>query len=227
MIDARCTHRARRQSRRHRKHVPMFLRPAATVLAVLCWSIPETDAAAPATIRHTAPATIRHVDIDTTLQALDRLHSFGYTIDTAARADRAIRHWQRANGLTVDGIIGPETLASLRLGSPGATATVPAVRNTTPPPAPAAATSPEQIIRDIWPDDLEDRAVQIAYRESRLQPAARNACCYGLFQINYRAHRAWLPGIGVTSPADLLDPATNAAAALALYQAAGWGPWSL
>jgi hypothetical protein len=79
----------------------------------------------------------------------------------------------------------------------------------------------------MWPDDSEDRAVQIAWRESRHQPTAANACCYGLFQIHYRAHRAWLTRYGVTAPADLLDPATNITVALALYGQAGWGPWKL
>jgi peptidoglycan hydrolase-like protein with peptidoglycan-binding domain len=184
----------------------------------------------PATIRHTQGATTRQVDVTDTLRALDRLHAFGYTINTPARAERAIRHWQRANGLTVDGIVGPEVLASLGLGRLPPTASVPAVR-LDPPPAPAAdAGMPEtieQIIRDVWPDDLEDHALAIANRESRLVPTARNACCYGLFQIHWRAHRDWLATIGVTSPIQLLDAATNARAAFALFQLDGWAPWAL
>ena len=162
--------------------------------------------------------------VSSTLQALARLHEFGYTINTPTRADRAIRHWQRVNGLTVDGIVGPETLASLDMTSGGVTASAPAARMT--PPAPAAV-DVEGIIRDVWPDDLEDHALAIATRESRLVPTARNACCYGLFQIHFAAHRAWLAGIGINSPAMLLDARTNATAALALYQLDGWAPWSL
>lgn len=158
------------------------------------------------------------------LRALDRLHSFGYTISTPARADRAIRHWQRVNGLTVDGIVGPETLASLDMTTGGVTASAPAARMT--PPAPAAG-DVEGIIRDVWPDDLGAQAVAIATRESRLVPTARNACCYGLFQIHWGAHRAWLAGLGITSPTELLDARTNATAAYALYQLDGWAPWSL
>jgi hypothetical protein len=202
------------------------LRPALLIaLAPVLVLVPAAPAgSAPAVARPGAAATV--VDVSNTLRVLDRLHSFGYVIDTPARADRAIRHWQKVNGLEVDGIVGTQTLASLDM-TVGAAASAPAAR-TTPPPAPAAdARLPETIVRDIWPDDIEDRAVAIAWRESRLQPDARNACCYGLFQINYRAHRAWLGGLGVTTAADLLDPATNARAALALYQAAGWGPWSL
>ncbi|MHB1089667.1 MAG: LysM peptidoglycan-binding domain-containing protein [Ilumatobacteraceae bacterium] len=86
----------------------------------------------------------------------------------------------------------------------------------------------EQIIRDIWPDDLEDRALAIAQRESNLSPHAANNCCYGLFQIYYKYHKNWLPGVGVTSAKQLLDPRLNALAAYTLYQRNnGWGPWKL
>jgi Putative peptidoglycan binding domain len=166
-------------------------------------------------------------DMQRNLHALDVLHSYGYTVDTPAHAARAIRHWQRVNGLVIDGVIGPQTLASLNIS---ATASLPAVRVS--PPASTGRLVPvdenvEQIIRDVWPDELEDHALAIATRESRLVPTARNACCWGLFQLHWRAHRSWLVGMGITDPAQLLDARTNATAALALYQQAGWSPWSL
>jgi len=85
-----------------------------------------------------------------------------------------------------------------------------------------------QIIRDVWPDDLEEHALFIAHRESKYRPAAvsANKCCYGLFQIYYRWHKSWLPEIGVNSANQLLDPRLNAAAAYRMYQRNnGWGPW--
>ena len=85
-----------------------------------------------------------------------------------------------------------------------------------------------QIIRDAWPDDLEERALFIAHRESKYQPGAisRSRCCYGLFQIYYRWHKTWLPEVGVMSANQLLDPRLNAAAAYKMYQRNnGWGPW--
>ena len=85
-----------------------------------------------------------------------------------------------------------------------------------------------QIIRDAWPDDLEERALFIAHRESKYQSGAISGskCCYGLFQIYYRWHKSWLPEIGVTSANQLLDPRLNAAAAFRMYQRNnGWGPW--
>ncbi len=80
----------------------------------------------------------------------------------------------------------------------------------------------------MWPDELEDRAVLIAWRESRHQPDAYNGtCCYGLFQMYYTVHRSWLTAYGINSASDLYDPLKNAQAAYALYQrAGGWGPWS-
>jgi len=85
----------------------------------------------------------------------------------------------------------------------------------------------EQIIREIWPDDLEARALAIADRESNLNPLAKSRCCYGLFQIYYRWHTGWLPSVGVTSAEQLFDPVLNTRAAYKLYQRNGWGPWKL
>ncbi len=84
----------------------------------------------------------------------------------------------------------------------------------------------EAIIREVWPDELEDKAVAIAKRESNLIPTARNSCCLGLFQIYYSVHKTWLAAMGITSSSQLFDPRANAYAALVLYnRAGGWGPW--
>ncbi len=99
-----------------------------------------------------------------------------------------------------------------------------------PPPAPGKTYTPaevESIIRQIWPDDIEDHALAIARRESRLNPTSRNYCCYGLFAIYYEAGKRLLNSIGVTSADQLLDPWVNTRAALAIYQVAGWDPWKL
>ncbi len=112
-------------------------------------------------------------------------------------------------------------------GSKPKTTTPPTTAAPSPPPArTASAAEVEAIIRSVWPDDLEERALQIAWRESNLNPSARNSCCYGLFQVYWNVHRSWLSGLGITSVSQLYDPATNARAALGLYQrAGGWGPW--
>lgn len=108
---------------------------------------------------------------------------------------------------------------------PATATTAPA---TTQPPAPLntyTKAQAAQIIRDVWPDDLENSAIAIATRESNLIPTAHNYCCYGLFQIYYNVHKTWLASIGVTSAAQLYDPRVNATAAYALYRNNGWGPW--
>lgn len=206
-------------------------RAVAAVIVAAALYAPTGAAATPARA-DTAPAPAAAVvrqnsaesaRISATLRALDALHRMGYTVNTPTRAVRAIRHWQRVNGLRVDGVVGPQTAASLDLGVGAAvTEAAPAVRDNLPPGA-----SVEAVIRFVWLDALEDRAVAIAFRESRLQPQVRNACCWGLFQINWEAHRGWLAGIGVTAPAQLLDAGTNARAALALYGRDGWAPWRL
>ena len=96
-----------------------------------------------------------------------------------------------------------------------------------PPPAKVySAKKSKQIIRDVFPDRLEERALAIAQRESRMNAAGYNWCCVGLFQINWWSHSKWLAGMGVTAPEMLLDAQVNAEAALALYKrSSGWGPW--
>ncbi len=99
---------------------------------------------------------------------------------------------------------------------------------TTVPPAPPAPGEIEQIIRDAWPDDLEEQALRVAWRESGYNPRAQNHCCSGLFQIYYDVHASWLADLGINSVEDLYDPHLNATAAYALYQRSGsWEPWRM
>ena len=83
------------------------------------------------------------------------------------------------------------------------------------------------IIREIFPDHLENRALAIAKRESKLNAADYNGgCCIGLFQLNWDAHKSWMRNIGITNPSQLLDARENAAAALALYKRShSWAAW--
>lgn len=121
----------------------------------------------------------------------------------------------------------PTTTAPVTTAAPTtAPPTTAAPTTTAKPPAPAAPAEVEAIIRSVWPDELEDRALQIAWRESNYQSNAKNYCCYGLFQIYWSVHQSWLRGIGVTSAEQLYDPMTNTQAAYALYQrSGGFGPW--
>ncbi len=119
------------------------------------------------------------------------------------------------------------TTAAPTTTKPAPTTTKPAPTTTQAPPTVHYDNSEiEAIIRAVWPDELEDKALVVANRESTLQPNVRNYCCFGLFQIYYETHKKWLADLGVQSAEDLYDPQVNAYAAYVLYQrAGGWGPW--
>ena len=87
------------------------------------------------------------------------------------------------------------------------------------------AAEAEAIIREVFPDKLERRAVRIAARESHLNAVSYGWCCFGLFQIYFGANKDFLATLGVTNPSQLLDARTNATVAYAMYQRSGWGPW--
>jgi LysM repeat protein len=124
----------------------------------------------------------------------------------------------------------PTTAAPATTAPPTTTKATPSttVAPTTAPPVATSLPTPgevDDIIREEWPDELEGKALAIAWRESGYRANARNWCCYGLFQIHWSAHMSWLDDRGVTSPTQLLDARTNARVAYALYQRSGWGPW--
>jgi hypothetical protein len=169
-----------------------------------------------------------------------------FWIRLADAADVPIAELLEANGASSLTPIYPGTSICLPAGAttPAPPTTAPAT--TTPATTPVNTTAPtgttttgttpsstnstpdevKQIIRDVWPDELEERAIEIAYRESRFVPTAKNFCCYGLFQMYWTVHQSWLNDIGITDDQQLYDPATNARAAYELYQrAGGWGPW--
>jgi LysM repeat protein len=120
----------------------------------------------------------------------------------------------------------PATTAPPRRSTP--TTTTPPAATTTAPSRPSAVPPSRavEIIREVWPDDLEERAIDIAWRESNHRSNVNNYCCYGLFQIHWNAHRSWLSTLGVTSVSQLFDPVVNTNVAYALYQrSGGFGPW--
>ncbi len=120
------------------------------------------------------------------------------------------------------------TTAAPSTAAPTTAAPTTAAPTTQAPDPPPSYTSGQvqQIIRDVFPDHLEERALMIADRESNFVPTAKNYCCYGLFQIYWSVHQGWLSELGITSDQQLFDAETNARAALALYRrSGGWGPW--
>jgi hypothetical protein len=170
----------------------------------------------------------------TEVQYILRSHGYSIGVDGifGKETRAAVLKWQRANRLKVDGVVGPLTWFSLS-ASVHATASVPATRLNPPSPpslpSPPSNESVADIIRDEWPDQLENEAIRIATRESSLVPTVKNYCCWGLFQIYWGVHHAWLcADLGICDPHQLWDARTNARAGYALYQRdGGWGPWAL
>ncbi len=120
----------------------------------------------------------------------------------------------------------PPTQPPVTTAAPVVTIAKPPTRGAVVPPPATDAGTVEAIIREIWPDDIEDRALAIATRESKLNPGVHNWCCYGVFAIYFDMGKNFLPGLGITSPEQLLDPRTNVTAAYKLYTLAGWKPWA-
>ena len=99
---------------------------------------------------------------------------------------------------------------------------------TAPPPPPPPRSWGESevvaIIRAVFPDDIEEHALEIAHRESRFDPNARNFCCTGLFQIYGDVHVQLINSLGFSLD-QLTDPFVNSVVAFAIYQRSGWAPW--
>ena len=160
--------------------------------------------------------------------------SWSLLADYAGVGTRELLQVNKANARTVivpgDELCVPSG-ARMRRPAPVAT-TQPARQASSPKPVVVVAAKrftaaqSTQIIRDVFPDALEKRALEIVQRESRTNAAAYNFCCYGLFQIHFQAHKSWLATIGVTNPSQLLDAGTNARAALTLYKRSNsWAAW--
>jgi LysM repeat protein len=160
--------------------------------------------------------------------------SWSLLADYAGVGTRELLQVNKANARTVivpgDELCVPSG-ARMRRPAPVAT-TQPARRASSPKPVVVVAAKrftaaqSTQIIRDVFPDALEKRALEIVQRESRVNAAAYNFCCYGLFQIHFQAHKSWLATLGVTNPSQLLDAGTNARAALTLYKRSNsWAAW--
>jgi hypothetical protein len=106
---------------------------------------------------------------------------------------------------------------------------------TTAKPAPATTAAPskkwttsevEQLIRQMWPADSVDKALDVAWKESNYQARVFNgSCCYGVFQIHYGSHKGRLAarGLGLEG---LYDPKVNIEIALEIFREQGWSPWT-
>jgi LysM repeat protein len=203
-------------------------------------AVQATAAATPQTKVERAPAARPTCTKKYTVKAGDAW------ITIAKKSGVTVKELLKANGATATTAIYPGRDICLPASAATPTAPAPAPATTVKPAQKSAAPKPAttttapyvaprsyskaevaQIIRDVWPDDLEDEAIRIATRESNLVPTAKNYCCYGLFQVYFSVHQRWLTQMGVTNGNQLFDPRTNALAALVLWNRSGsWAPWN-
>lgn len=178
------------------------------------------------------------------------LRAFGYVLPVdgaySATTAKAVAKWQRANGLRVDGVVGPYTLWSIMSA---ANAAAPAARVAPPaapspagpggPYAPAGADECAEMTFYRIQAGLPSRFDQLGWRESNCKNTvtSNTGCCVGYWQIhtgNFTApgYRAGFVACGVTRRSDIigLDPAVKqrqACAAKVMYDVSGYQPWAL
>jgi hypothetical protein len=127
---------------------------------------------------------------------------------------------------------------------PSATTAKPAPKPTAPAAKPAPTTakpsptttakpnrqySPEEVkslIRQMWPADSVDKALDVAWKESNYLAGADNGwCCLGVFQINFASHQWRLAARGL-GRGGLFDARVNIEIALEIFREQGWSPWT-
>jgi Putative peptidoglycan binding domain/Transglycosylase SLT domain len=179
------------------------------------------------------------------------LKSFGYSVvvdsDFGPQTLRAVRHFQKANGLPATGIVEQQTLAALGivLGTPTTPANIsskPRRAHPTPPPVDPAtaqdtpatpalpvipATDPATPGAGQW----HDLAMQVGWsenewpilaciiqRESHGLPGVKNKHSSATGLLQILGR--YYPGV------NLYDPVTNLTIGLQLFQSRGWQPWT-
>lgn len=144
------------------------------------------------------------------------------TVDGAFGRQTRMRVYafQGRNRIGVDGVVGPITRGKLRNPSEGLST--------------ICTSSVASRIRAIWPNHLEDKAIRVAKCESGLKviavggPNSNGTLDFGVFQFNNGGTlQAYLPGSSTAIKIDnALHADANIRAALNLYRARGWQPWS-
>lgn len=209
---------------------------ALSLIVAVGVAAPKGEAVSPAPAATPTP-TVAQPD-GNVMAAQSYLANYGYSTRPTGFYDtvttRAVKHFQRANGLPVDGIVG---LAVMRaMGLPTSSPATPAPSTTAP------ATAPVVVPAGAWkcpasvallaqyglPVGYFDR---VMYRESRCDPTAYNGRgrdrSYGLLQINTKGAN-WgelQRRCGLTSRDQLFDARTNIACAAQLYKVYGKKPW--
>lgn len=174
-------------------------------------------------------------------QVQEQLKGFGYTITVdgifGKQTDKIVRLWQKANGLKVDGIVGPITAGTLaKRGTQ--------IQVTTPPSPPGPPGGLSLCDEMSWyRQDVGLPAIfdSIGWRESNCQndappsiPEAR--CCRGWWAIHYTnirapGYKAGAAACGITTESDYYGTSfeqkkASACFAKVLYDVSGLTPWA-
>lgn len=200
--------------------------PTVTTAAFVEGTLPLREGTLPATIATAPPATAaqRNAAPATTRPAVVKPAATTAAKKATATTAKAVA--KPAATTAAPKATTAATQPKTAIVKPPTTATTPKTTPaTTAPKTTYTADEVVALIRQTWPADSVDKALEVAYRESRYRHTAYNGwCCYGVFQINASSHMARLRarGLGVEG---LFDPHVNIEIALEIYQSSGWGPW--
>lgn len=170
------------------------------------------------------------------------LKGYGYSVVVdgtyGPQTEKAVRSWQKSNGLTVDGIVGPATLGSLRTAQRiGDAKQVTGLRGL--PFAPEGLGDCDEMRFYRKQAGLPERFDSLAWRESncRNEDGVRTFCCYGYWQLHKNHVRSgyaerWLKECDIDSYEDFnsdtpIDKQRQACGAFVLYDMSGLSPWAL
>jgi peptidoglycan hydrolase-like protein with peptidoglycan-binding domain len=171
------------------------------------------------------------------------LADFGYTVTVdgvyGPQTEKAVRSWQRSNGLRVDGIAGPVTVASLRAAV--------RVGNAHPvgglnglPFAPDGLSDCDEMRFYRVQAGLPDVFDGLGWRESncRNEDGVRTFCCYGYWQNYITSHlsrqsayrqpiieRCQVSGADDINSDVPLDKQRQACVTAVVYSISGLSPW--
>jgi hypothetical protein len=160
-----------------------------------------------------APSTLSSGSTGTAVSALQAALGVAQSGRFTASTARAVRSFQRRSGLTVDGIVGPQTAAALGLPS-GTTASV-GDDDDASAGAASAATAPS--------DDASPALAKIAQCESGGDPTAISAD--GQYRGKYQFTRSTWAQMGGSGDPAAAPEAEQDKRAAALYAAQGATPW--
>lgn len=180
-------------------------------------------------------------------------HGYSVTVDGVfgPQTEKAVRHWQKVNGLFVDGIPGPVTMRSLQQSIFGpATASQPAKRLNPPAPqglngnsfAPGGLSNCDEMSFYRQQAGLPERFEALGWRESNClnTVTSRTGCCVGYWQNYISSHLSGqsqyrgpiINECQVNERSDILGDSPlqkqkQACVTKVVYDISGYSPWSL